>query len=654
MFAQTDSKNQNEKGNESIVPPKGGIAECLMFSIFGLFGLCLLGSLLFLWRPALPIPVASLIGATATPSTRYPFAIWSAEYSPDGKRIVTAGNDKTVRVWDAGTGKQLMALSAFEEVGGHACYGHDGTKIISRDAKAARVWDAETGKELLTLRQDLIDNVAFSPDGRQVLTEGGDTTTIWDATTGKEQTVLKDAESFRFWSAAYSPDGKQVVTAESGAKDTARIWDAATGATLFVLEGHSDTVWDAVYSSDGKRIVTASKDKTARIWDAATGNPLSVLSGHTDNVWDATFSPDGEQVATASEDGTTRIWDAATGKELLVLRGQDSGGWSAVYSPDGKQIATFTHEGPALVWDAKTGKELAVLGANDSKVASVVFSSDGSRILTGHQEGTAQVWDTASWNQVLVLDPHGVMPEKAAAGSQSKTSPTATALPSQAEATTRAAQSLLQTTSQWPVILSDTFDAVGHGWTTDTYDTGIFQVAQSISGGKYRWALKAKSSNALTLDLPMNLPGHRTGTGPMSEYAVSVEGWQVSGTPNGRYGLVFRYDWGSSNYYVFDVADDQSFKFGKGIGEFPREPLLTGKSAAIKPGEVNRLIVVASVNRFLFLPTGNRYTFFVNDKYVAQVEDNTIKYGDTGPAVELAKAGDAAAFEFDNFEVRAP
>ncbi len=400
--------------------------------------------------------------------------------------------------------------------------------------------------------------------------------------------------------------------------------------------------------------MTASKDRTARIWDAATGNQLSTLSGHTDNVWDATFSPDGTQVATASDDGTTRIWDAATGKELLVLRGQDSGGWSAVYSPDGKQIATFTHEGPALVWDAKTGKERAVLGANDSKVASVVFSPDGSRILTGHEEGTAQVWDTASWSQVLVLDPHGVMPEKATAVAQSKTIPTATALPSQADATTRAAQSLLQTTSQWRVILSDPFVEVGHDWTTSTYDTGVFQVAQSISGGKYRWELKAKSSNALTLDLPMDLPGHSTGTAPMSEYAVSIEGRQVSGTPNGRYGVVLRYDWNSHNYYVFDVADDQSFKFGPGIGEFPREPLLTGKSAAIKPGEVNRITVIASVSRFWLLPTGNRYTFFVNDQYVAQVEDNTLKYGDTGPAVELAKAGDAAAFEFDNFEVRAP
>ncbi len=217
MFAQTDSKNQNEKGNESIVPPKGGIAECLMFSIFGLFGLCLLGSLLFLWRPALPIPVASLVGATATPSTRYPFAIWSAEFSPDGKRIVTASNDKTVRIWEAGTGKQLMMLSAFEGVGGRAYNSPDGTKIISGDTKAARVWDAETGKELLTLRQNLIENVAFSPDGKQVLTYGGDTTTLWNATTGKEQTVLKDPASFHFYSAAYGPDGKHVVTAESGA-----------------------------------------------------------------------------------------------------------------------------------------------------------------------------------------------------------------------------------------------------------------------------------------------------------------------------------------------------------------------------------------------------------------------------------------------------
>jgi WD40 repeat protein len=211
----------------------------------------------------------------------------SAAFSPDGSRIVTASDDKTARIWDAASAKEIAVLR-----------GHE-----------ANVFSA-----------------AFSPDGSRIVTASGYSTVtppsegktagIWDAASAKVIAVLRGHEANVF-SAAFSPDGSRIVTA-SGDK-TARIWDAATPKEIAILRGHDNEVWSAAFSPDGSRIVTASKDKTARIWDAATAKEIAILRGHDAPVWSAAFSPDGSRIVTASQDKTARIWDA----HLLTMAVKD-------------------------------------------------------------------------------------------------------------------------------------------------------------------------------------------------------------------------------------------------------------------------------------------------------------------------------------------
>ena len=69
--------------------------------------------------------------------------------------------------------------------------------------------------------------------------------------------------------------------------------------------------------------MTASYDRTVRLWDAATGDEIIVLDGHDDRVYAAAFSPHGTRLATGSWDRTARIWDATTGAEIATLRGHN-------------------------------------------------------------------------------------------------------------------------------------------------------------------------------------------------------------------------------------------------------------------------------------------------------------------------------------------
>ena len=264
----------------------------------------------------------------------------SAAFSPDGTRIVTASNDKTARVWDAATAKEIAVLRGHEDSVLSAAFSPDGTRIVTASwDKTAGVWDAATAKEIAVLRghENWVNSAAFSPDGTRIVTASWDNTArVWDAATAKEIAVLPGHEALML-SAAFSPDGTRIVTASWD--KTPRVWDAATAKEIAVLPGHQAPVLSAAFSPDGTRIVTASWDNTARVWDAATAKEIAVLRGHENWVNSAAFSPDGTRIVTASADTTARVWDAATAKEI-VLRGHENGVSSAAFSPDGTRIVT--------------------------------------------------------------------------------------------------------------------------------------------------------------------------------------------------------------------------------------------------------------------------------------------------------------------------
>jgi eukaryotic-like serine/threonine-protein kinase len=331
---------------------------------------------------------------------------WSAVFSPDGKRILTGSSDNTARVWDAATGRELLRIAGHAGRVQRATFSPDGRRVVTPSADGtAGIWDAETGRELLRLRghSDHLYAAVYSPDGRQIATASADgTARIWDAESGRVIVALNGHTS-RVASVAYSPDGRYIVTASDDA--TARIWDASSAREVLRLV-HPATVQSAAFSPDGRRVVTASTDSTARIWDAVAGTQLELLGGHVFRVNSAAFSPDGKSIVTASDDGTIRLWRSNPTPAVMQLEGHTDWVTRAVYSPDGARILTASGDKTARVWDAASGRETLRLVGHTDRLWDAQFSADGRRIVTGSVDRSARIWDAANGRELARLIGH--------------------------------------------------------------------------------------------------------------------------------------------------------------------------------------------------------------------------------------------------------
>ncbi len=216
--------------------------------------------------------------------------------TPDGKTVISGSGDKTIKIWDVGTGTEKFTLQGHSE------------------------W---------------VNAIAVTPDGKTVISGSADRTIkIWDVGTGTEKFTLQGHSDW-VSAIALTPDGKTVI---SGSSDkTIKIWDVGTGTEKFTLQGHSSSVSAIALTPDGKTVISSSSDKTIKIWDVGTGKEKFTLQGHSEWVNAIALTPDGKTVISGSWDKTIKIWDLATRKEIATFTGESPIKCCAV-APDGVTI----------------------------------------------------------------------------------------------------------------------------------------------------------------------------------------------------------------------------------------------------------------------------------------------------------------------------
>jgi WD40 repeat protein len=271
--------------------------------------------------------------------------------SPDGRTVLIASADKTVRLWDVELGREIRRFIGHTASVWSVAFSPDGRRALSGGAdQTVRLWDVATGRELRQFdgHTGLVTCLAFAPDGRWAVSIGYDhALLVWDLESGRLLRSLRSPINY-VNSLAFSPDGRHLLV---GGERTLRLLDPETGKEVGRFEGHSSSVTQAVFSSDGTRIASASDDRTIRVWDAARRVLLRPLIGHTGAVKAVAFSPDGRFLLSAGADQTVRLWEVASGKELGRFARHQAPVILVGFSADGRLSFSGSRDSAVLWWN---------------------------------------------------------------------------------------------------------------------------------------------------------------------------------------------------------------------------------------------------------------------------------------------------------------
>ncbi|MGO9171026.1 MAG: PDZ domain-containing protein [Rhodomicrobium sp.] len=319
-----------------------------------------------------PLPMLDTGGHMAT--------IRGIAFTPDGRQLVSASEDKTIRVWDLASGKTVRTIRG-----------------ESTPGPAGKVYA-----------------MALSPDGKWLAAGGwlpgtreeSDAIRLYEFASGKLVAPLKGHRNV-VNRLAFSSDGSRLI---SGSSDcTAILWDTGIRAgargtepkLLHRLEGHKDDIYAVGFSPDGSRAVTGSLDHDLRLWRVDDGKEIAHMTGHGDKVRSLAVAPDGT-IASGDVSGEIRLWDRRDGRFLRVLARQGMMVGSLSFSPDGKLLLSSCGQHcngvyGGKVYDVASGKEIVTYIGHDNVVIATAFSPDGRWVATGGGDGfPIHLWDPHS------------------------------------------------------------------------------------------------------------------------------------------------------------------------------------------------------------------------------------------------------------------
>jgi WD40 repeat protein/tRNA A-37 threonylcarbamoyl transferase component Bud32 len=356
--------------------------------------------------------------------------------SPDGNYLVSAAKDRTIRLWEAATGKEVLVLAGHTTGVDSVVFSPDGQYLASSGGQAlqsgeVKVWQWQAATvpgqppqitALFTIPDvpGEFSKLAFRPDGRRLAVALGMVVganrgqmRVFEVPSGKPLPVLETKQA-GILSIAYAPDGQQLaagsgqvsLTTDDRTPAVLVVWDGDSHKELRRLPAHDGAIFHLAYSPDGRYLASGSADRSVKLWDARSYAEVKSLRGHAGMIYGLAFRPDSKRLATVAEDSTVKVWEVGSGEDLLTLRGHTAEIACVAFFPDGQQLVSAGLDRTLRVWDAQKPQEARRLKVHAGPVTSIAFSPDGRWLVSGSADQTVQATDLQGNKEPRLLGKH--------------------------------------------------------------------------------------------------------------------------------------------------------------------------------------------------------------------------------------------------------
>jgi WD40 repeat protein/transcriptional regulator with XRE-family HTH domain len=352
----------------------------------------------------------------------YNTTIWGSAFQPGGDLIAMAGDDGRIILWNP-TLDEVNYINVSDAFLIDIIFSADGNRIlVGGDDALITLWDVETKNLIRTFEghTGIIFRLDLDPDGTRFISGSNDNTArIWDLASGETLMIFempkdeKLSDERGVFAVRFLPDNQRVVTGDLGG--FLYLWDITTGEILREYEGVRASVGAIDVSDDGEFLLmsTTSGDAYINLYNVESGKVLRSYFGHTIGIYGLAFSPDGKTIASASVDGTASIWDLDVPGALYKVDLPASGGGSEiVIHPDSQSFFEVGFDGIIRMREVATGQIIRTFDDNAGRwCLSLVVSPDGRYLVSGDyvtaepfEDRNAYLWDIQTGELVHTFD----------------------------------------------------------------------------------------------------------------------------------------------------------------------------------------------------------------------------------------------------------